>query len=215
MTMNWETLRKQADASIQVGRLAEAETAWLTALEETKNMPADDPRVALTLDNLADVTNRQGKVVIAELFFKQAVHLRTSAVGPDHLAVAASLNNLSKFYYIQGRFNLAEPLTQRFVEIYEKNLGENHPDVATGLHNMATIYHMQGKYREAEPIYRRALKIRQKALGVDHPDTVKLMKNLTTLTQITRRTAEMVGEISGSWKVINMPEEDMLRPKSD
>src|SRR5882757_1878521 len=118
MTMKWETLSKQAETSYQQGHFSDAESMWLAALEETKNMAADDLRVAFTVDCLADIMTRQSKIVIAELFYKQSVHLRTQVLGAEHLAVAASLNNLAKFYYLQGRFNLAEPLTLRFVQIY-------------------------------------------------------------------------------------------------
>jgi len=92
MATKWETLSKQAEVLEQQGSIAAAEAMWLSALEETRSMQPDDLRAAYTVDCLADITNRQDKVVLAELFFKQAVHLRTQALGPDHVAVAASLN---------------------------------------------------------------------------------------------------------------------------
>lgn len=68
MTMKWETLSKQAESSYQRGSFADAESMWLAALEETKNLAPDDLRVAFTVDCLADIMTRQSKVVIAELF---------------------------------------------------------------------------------------------------------------------------------------------------
>lgn len=46
MTMKWETLSKQAETSFQQGNFADAESMWLAALEETRNMAADDLRIA-------------------------------------------------------------------------------------------------------------------------------------------------------------------------
>jgi tetratricopeptide (TPR) repeat protein len=221
MTAQWESLTKSAERAFQQGNLAEAEASWLAALEETRDFAHDDPRTAFTVDCLAEVTAKEGKSVLSELFYKQAVHLRTQALGPDHLAVAASLNNLAKFYYTQQKYTSAEPLAIRFIQIYEKALGETHPDVATGLHNLATLYHMQGKHREAEPAYRRALYIRQKALGDDHPDTQKLMKNLGSLMQTSKRAEAQepkrrtIGLISGSWKALPPPPEGLLTREPD
>lgn len=222
MSRHWEILSKQAEISYQQGELVDAEAFWLAALEETRHMDADDLRPASTLDRLGDVMSRQSKLVIAELFYKQAVHIRTQILGSDHLSVAASLNNLARFYYLNGRYGQAEPITLAFVKIYEQTLGENHTDVSIAYHNLATLYFVQKNYRKAERAYRKALAIRQVSLGAEHPDTLKLVRNLQTLTEALRQDAEdpsheqvykqqgSVGLISGSWKALPSLEQGTL-----
>ena len=75
----------------------------------------DHPDVARSLNNLADLYERQGRYAEAEPLFERALAIRERAVGPDHPDTATSTNNLASFYQAAGRAADALPLVQRLI----------------------------------------------------------------------------------------------------
>ena len=163
-------------------RLVEAEHLHRRALAVfQKSLAADDPNIAMSLNNLANVYFYQARYAEAEPLHKQAIEIREKALGPEHPDVAQSCNNLANVYRALGRYAEAESLHTKALQIREKVLAANHPDVAQSLNNLADLYHDMGRYSEAEPLYRRALAIRKEALGEAHPDVARSLSNLAGL----------------------------------
>ncbi len=52
----------------------------------------------LSLNNLADLYQKQGRYADAEPLYKRALAIREKALGPNHPDVASSLNNLAELY---------------------------------------------------------------------------------------------------------------------
>jgi hypothetical protein len=73
------------------------------------------PDVARSLNNLADLYQRQNRFADAEPLFKRALAIREAAVGPDHPNTAASVNNLASLYQAEGRAADALPLMERMI----------------------------------------------------------------------------------------------------
>ena len=141
----------------------------------------DHIRVALSLNNLAELYVNEGKYAEAEPLLKRSLTTHEKVLGPDNVHVAPILNNLAKVYWIEAKYSDAEPLLKRSLAIYEEVLGPDHPDVALSLHNLALLYTNEGKYVEAEPLYKRSLAISEKVLGPDHPDVATALSNLAEL----------------------------------
>ncbi len=91
------------------------------------------PDVALSLNNLASLYDKQGRYADAEPLYKRSLAIWEKALGPDHPNVATALTNLAELYTNQGRYAEAEPLYMRSLAIREKALGADHPDVALSL----------------------------------------------------------------------------------
>ena len=159
------------------------------ALYEKALGPAH-PDVATSLNNLAELYQRQGRYGEAEPLHRRSLALREKALGQEHPDVATSLNNLAALYQSQGRYGEAEPLHRRSLALREKALGAEHPDVATSLNNLALLYQAQGRYGEAEPLSRRSLALREKALGQEHPDVADSLNNLAELYREQGRYSE-------------------------
>ena len=71
----------------------------------------DHPDVARSLNNLADLYERQGRYAEAQPLFERALAIRERAVGPDHPDTATSMNNLAAFYQrraARGRLPLVQ-----------------------------------------------------------------------------------------------------------
>jgi tetratricopeptide (TPR) repeat protein len=139
----------------------------------------------LALARLLDQTSRylheQGQYSEAELLLQQALQLRRTQQGEQHLDVAVSFHNLADLYRAQGRYKEAELLLQQALQLLKILLGEQHPYVATNLHVLALLYKEQGRYAEAELLQQQALQLRRTLLGEQHSDVAFSLNNLAEL----------------------------------
>jgi tetratricopeptide (TPR) repeat protein len=171
-------------------RYVEAEPLYKDGLAiKEKMLGPNDPGVAASLNNLADLYRIEGRYAEAESLHRRALAVRET-LGPEDPDVAESLNNLSALYVDQGRYSEAEPLYKRALAILEKTLGDEHENVASGLNNLGLLYSTQGKYTEAERLYERALTIREKVLGLEHPHVAASLNNLAELSRRQGKYAE-------------------------
>ncbi len=72
----WETSTAAGLEAYQQARYAEAEKAWLLALKEAENFGPEDPRLATSLNNLAELYRAQGKYAEAEPLYERALAIR-------------------------------------------------------------------------------------------------------------------------------------------
>ena len=166
----------------QAGKYAEAIPLAQQALEiREKVLGPDHPKVAASINNLANLYQAIGDYAKAELFFRRSLGIAEKALGPDHPSVATVLNNLAELYRAMGDYAKAEPFYLQALEISEKALGPEHRDVAASLNNLAQLYYAIGDDAKAEPLYQRALVILEKVLGTDHPDVAFPLSNLALI----------------------------------
>ena len=118
---SWETPMSAGDRAYQLGRYAEAERFFTTALERAERAGgAQDPRVALSLGLLASAYQAGGSYGKAEPLLGRALGIAESALGPDHPEVAVTLTALGSLGTAQGRYAQAEPLLRRALAIDER-----------------------------------------------------------------------------------------------
>jgi tetratricopeptide (TPR) repeat protein len=205
---SWEKLKFEADQAVSLGNFAKASGLWQQALEQLDYVEDRDPRVALTLDQLAESLCQLGKRAQAVPIRQHLVMIRENVNGKDHIEVANSLNSLAELYYSMGKFPEAQPLSERIMDIYEKIFGSEHLGLAMIATFLAYIYHGQGNYEKAEIFYDRAISIKQKVLGYNHNETGLLMENYSALLHATNRAEEAeqvyanVGTASGLWRLV-------------
>jgi len=179
-----ESLEERVIALYQQGKYQEGIPIAREVLKLwEKVLGTDHPRIATSLNNLAELYRAQSDYSTAEPLYQRALKIYEQALEPNHPNVALSLNNLAELYRVQGGYSTAEPLYQRALKIREQALGPNHPDVATSLNSLALLYQAQGNYAAAEPLYQRALKIGEQALGPNHPNVAASLNNLAGLYQ--------------------------------
>lgn len=158
----------------------------LTIREEA--MGAEHQAVASSLNNLAALLQRQGKLLEVEPFLRRALSVLEKSLGGEHPDVARGLNNLGLFLHSQGRIEEAERLLRRSLAIWDQVLEREHPATAYALVNLGQLLEGQNRRPEAEPLYRRALEIREKTLSPNHP-----------LIERTRERLEQV-LLAGPWR---------------
>ncbi len=164
-----------------------------------KELGANHPDTASSLNNLAGLYRSTGRYTDAEPLFARSLAIREKELGANHPDTATSLNNLAGLYKSTGRYTEAEPLYVRSLAISEKELGANHPDTATSLNNLAGLYRSTGRYAEAEPLYVRAVAIAEDKLGIGHPSTQTIRKNLQILRQKLAAPQQQLEQPQTTW----------------
>jgi tetratricopeptide (TPR) repeat protein len=161
---------------------------WIEEIQESG--PFDHPHIAVSLNNLANNLDGQGRYTEAEPLYRRALELSGANLPADHPDIAGSLNNLANNLDHQGRYAEAEPLHRHALELSGANLPADHPDIAGSLNNLANNLDHQGRYAEAEPLHRRALELRDANLPPNHPDIGGSMDNLASNLDRQGRYAE-------------------------
>ncbi|CAN5395653.1 hypothetical protein BH10CYA1_BH10CYA1_47820 [soil metagenome] len=232
--INWFVYKEFAEEALRRGLILVAETQWRGALHEAETQKLDKQKLAYALDSLADILCRIKKYEEAEQLMTRCIDLKTEALGQLHPLVAMSVSTLARLYYLQKNFLMAETLMGDCIEIYEKGLGD-HTETASALYNFAMIYHQQMKLQEAESVYRKCWEMRKRMLGPEHPDTKKVFDNYAKILSAKKPVApakplqqpikqpEKVAAvptklsyseqaITGSWKILELPDVMRLNP---
>ena len=71
-----------------MGRYEEAEGLFVEALKEVEQFGETDTRLAIVLNNLANLYHNQKKYGQAEPLYRRALAIREELLGPSHLLVA-------------------------------------------------------------------------------------------------------------------------------
>jgi tetratricopeptide (TPR) repeat protein len=150
----------------------------------------DHPDVALFLNNLAFLADKQGQYQQAEPLYQRALSIYEQALGADHPLVADVLNNLGVLYRDTDNEERAEPLLRRALAIREQALGPTHPDTAQSLSNLADLLAAQHAYQDAEELFQQALALRLQAFGPTHPDVARTREKYASLLERMNRNEE-------------------------
>lgn len=231
--LNWFVYKEFADEALRRGNLDVAETQWLAAIKESEHWTHDRQKLAYALDSLADIMCRTQKYDEAESVMTRCIGIKTDALGQLHPLVAMSVSTLARLYYLKKDYLMAESLMGDCIQIYEKGLGD-HPETASALYNFAMIYHQQMKLQEAESVYKKCWEMRKRMLGPDHPDTKKVYVNLAKILEAKQPVKPIIPQrrepvpvaasggkrplteheqaITGSWKVLELPDNMRLDP---
>jgi tetratricopeptide (TPR) repeat protein len=158
----WQMDMTAADSAYQQGDYAEAERLLNVAVERAEGFGSQDQRLALSLNNLAEVYRKLALYDEAEALHRQVLEILEEALGPESPHVGTSLFNLASLYQIRGKYDQAEPLYRRSLAILDAALGPDHPAVAESLASYAKLLRKTGRDAEAEQMEARASAIRAK-----------------------------------------------------
>ena len=135
----WRGHMAAGQSAFEQKDLIAARDQFEAALTAAQDFPADDPRIGLTLNNLATVYNFQGAFAKAEPLLLRAREIWQQAPPPGELHLATTLHNLAGLYFSQGRLDEVEPLLKQALEIRERALPADHPALAKTRESMATL----------------------------------------------------------------------------
>ena len=123
----WEKYMKAATEAYQQGRSAEAEKQFAAALREAEKFGEQNPRLATSLNNLAEIYRTQGKYAEAEPLYRRSLAIGKKALGPEHPNVAQSLKNYAALLRKTNRDAEAAKMETSAKAIRAKHAAKNPP----------------------------------------------------------------------------------------
>jgi tetratricopeptide (TPR) repeat protein len=103
-----------------------------------------DLDLAANLNNLGSLAYAQGKLDLAEPFYRKALEIYEKVIGPEDNNVGAVLYNLAGLSVEQGKLAEALALYQRCLAVRQRALGTDHPLVAETLNNIGFVHLSRG-----------------------------------------------------------------------
>ncbi len=141
----------------------------------------DEPATLATLmDAMATSFRNLGDPDQAMQFSKDALSIRRSLYGDDHLLVAESSFTLGRAWNAQGRYAKATPyLTEALAT--RRRLGADDAVIAENLQVLGATLARSGEPRQAEPLLTEALAIQRRIYDGAHVDSLKTLNSLVQL----------------------------------
>jgi len=106
----------------------------------------------LSIENLAQVLQNEGKLAEAETLYRKNLEDRRRLLGPDHSDVLISMKDLVQILQVQNKFGEAESLLREALEIRKRTLPKDHWKIALTEGLLGDCLCALGRYSEAEPL---------------------------------------------------------------
>ncbi|HEY9712059.1 MAG TPA: tetratricopeptide repeat protein [Chroococcales cyanobacterium] len=164
---DWHTLKEFADNAERSGDYDGAESLWFAALHTVEFQDEADPRLAATLDKLAQMCFCLRKYSQAENLYHETLAMKEKHLGGNHISTAVSLRGLASVYYEMGRYEEAMEHGKRALEIFEMALGAEHMEVYELTMHLAALCHKLKNTEEADRLYKRAVEIKERNNGAN------------------------------------------------
>lgn len=170
------------------GRLTQAELLLKRTLAiAEKSFAEGDPKLAISLYNLATIYQQENKFEAAEVLLKRAL---ANAEKFRPATIHNMATTMQELHQEQNDFAQADPLLQYALGADENFLGKEHPLYGAFQKSLASLYVRQGRYAEAEPLFKEAVRIFEKPLGMANPGIASVLSEWAKLYLAQARFAE-------------------------
>lgn len=115
--------------------------------------------------------------------FKQALTMRISTLGPNHVDVATVLNNIGRIHVQLCDFDLALEYYEDALRIRREVLGSNSLDYAATAFNAGQSFHQQGDLTRAAELYHEFLRVALMNFGHSHRDVAVVLSGIAQIHQ--------------------------------
>jgi serine/threonine-protein kinase len=172
---------------MRLGRFDDAEVLLRAALAVRRELHVggDDPDVATSMNDLANLLRRRAAYAEAEGMYREALAMRQRLYGAEHPEVAAILHNLGAVRDRQSDYNQAETYYRQALTMRRKTLGSRDADVAESENALSNVLRRMGRYQEAERLCLNALALRREIFGGAHPLVAESLNDLAFLYYTT------------------------------
>jgi tetratricopeptide (TPR) repeat protein len=172
------------------GRFADAEHVYQETRRILEVIDADPEDLAALYHNLGGLAHIRRDFAAAEELSRRAIEIRSSALGPRHVATLLDRSAHAAILDGLGRHDEAEASIRDILGDLEAALGADHPEVAVALNNLAAIVQRRGDLPQAEALYRRVIAIKESRLGADSPALAVSLNNLGSVLRAAGRSDE-------------------------
>lgn len=149
---SWRKHKKSAEEALGQGRLDLAETQWLVALRLAEDFEKSDKRYAFTLEKVAELYFKAGKLDKAHLYCEQVLSVYLDLFGSRHMDVACISGNLAMICHALKNFRKAEKHYLQAIDVKTELLGNEHPEVTKLRSNYADLLRITNRSSEAEQL---------------------------------------------------------------
>jgi tetratricopeptide (TPR) repeat protein len=169
----------QALVHVGLGEFSKAEVLYRKAMEiERKHLSEDDPSLANSLINLADLLSKHLEQTIeAESLYSEALEIARKSLPKNHPSLANIIFKVAEFYESKGDFLIAETHFLEAIVIARESFSRNHPNFAAMLNNVAMMYIKLNKISKAKPLLQESLRIIRLRYGDGHHLTLTILEN--------------------------------------
>lgn len=147
---DWERDHAKALEARQAGRYTEAESRLVAALKAAERFQPDDPRLLITLTDLIELYDTQGKPREVEPLLRRVLAVTERTQGPAHPQVAVVLHRLAKLNHRLGEYAAADSFYRRALAVHDKALGPTHPDTLVIVYEYAALLRETNRADEAD-----------------------------------------------------------------
>jgi len=149
-----------------------------------------DPRVGLSLVNVAAQLQATGRHQQAELLLRKGLNILEQGLGLTHPHLSDALSKLSETLQALNQREEAAFLRRRALAIDTARYGPDHPSVATTQIELGLLLFQINDPVESESLLRLGLAIRENRLGPNDPDVALALNHLGGLLVGTSRYLE-------------------------
>lgn len=159
----WKQMNMNARDLLLAGKKAEAVESSKAALEfARKNLGAEHPSIAKSLNNLGVIYFMQGDAENAKKYYEEALVFTEQKLGSDHAYIADTLINRARLEFAEKHYGETLTDLKRSLKLREKHFGPDSEEVAQVLAILAGLYQRMGLTEEAQQAQNRLKDIQQK-----------------------------------------------------
>jgi tetratricopeptide (TPR) repeat protein len=137
--------------------------------------------IAKTLNNMANIYQKDGDYEQALKFHRSALLKRKKLLPEYHQDIAASLMNIANVYNNQGLYKQALEGHNEALKMYQMLFPGDHPYVAGSFMNIANVYYNEDAYEQALYYYQKALTMQLRLFHKDHLDIAASLNNIANV----------------------------------
>jgi tRNA A-37 threonylcarbamoyl transferase component Bud32/tetratricopeptide (TPR) repeat protein len=154
-----------------------------------KQLGANHPQVAGSLEVLGGVLKANGKVAESVDVYRRAVAILEPALGKDSPQLAQTMGGLANALLDAGRYAEALPVAQRSLEIRQRTRAKNR-DIGYAWFVLASVHQPLGQLPLALDENDKAIAVLEPALGRAHPYFAAVLDRKATILQDMHRYAD-------------------------
>lgn len=165
----------------QMGRYEQAESIYKKVLELDRKHFGDHIESATTLYYMAILYRDMLKLNVSEEYFKQALEIQKTQLGPTHPEYIKSLIGLGDTYLKAGKLKESIALYNQSMPYFETPDGQASANYTTFVNNLAALYKMTGNFSNAEKWYKETMRLQLAQWGETSNGYLRTLANLGEL----------------------------------
>ena len=159
LNYDWQSLARSVESAFQGEQLSKAEDLCWESISKAKLLGELEPRLAISLSNLAVIQRLRGQYDRAEDLSNIALRI-FQAIDAQGPLMTKALLNAASFFFAQGRWGEARRLYNKAIGLLELNPQDE--ILCQALCLLARLYSEQAKYSQAENLLKRVSSLQPK-----------------------------------------------------